>query len=212
MAEAPQHTSGGDHDASPPREEREIKVRVEDAPGLRELLQAEGAELEEALSLEDDRLFDDENGSLAASDQVLRLRRKGAEHGTGRAILTYKGAATVEDGARVREEIETLVGEPEELVAILQRLGFAKTFRYQKRRELLRLGGALLALDETPLGHFLEIEGSAAAISDVAERLGLRREDFLSDSYPSLWRREHGEPTKDMVFDESDQSPEERLP
>ncbi len=73
--------------------------------------------------------------------------------------LTFKGPARFEQGIKTREERETSVGSAEEAEAILLRLGFVRRFRYEKRREEWRLFGCAVALDETPIGNFVEIEG-----------------------------------------------------
>ena len=191
-------------------EEREIKIRIPDAAACAAAVLGAGGRALEPRRLEDDRLFDDAEGGLAAADRVLRLRRKvpleaGDEAGAG-GLLTWKGPARVEDGLRVREEIETRVDDADALVLVLERLGYRSRFRYQKRRSLFDWRGALVAVDETPLGDFLEIEGEAAAIRELAERLGHSESDFLTGSYPALWREERGPEAGDMLL-EPDRAP-----
>jgi len=112
---------------------------------------------------------------------VLRVRDD-----DGQAYLTFKGA--VEPGPlKVREEIETSATSPERLLAILAALGYSPVFRYEKYREELTVPGALIAIDDTPIGTFLEIEGSAEAIHDWAARLGFSPADYITASYRSLW-------------------------
>ena len=84
----------------------------------------------------------------------MRLRRA-----AGRAILTYKGPARFAGGVKMREERETAVSDPDEMEAILAALGFERRFRYEKRREEWTLEGCAVALDETPIGNFVEVEG-----------------------------------------------------
>jgi adenylate cyclase class 2 len=73
-------------------------------------------------------------------------------------------------------------------------MGYAKAFRYQKYRTILRVdlpdGRSLAAMfDETPLGNFLELEGGKEEIFSVAETLGFAPVDFITKSYIAL----HGE-------------------
>ena len=75
-------------------------------------------------------------------------------------------------------------------------------FRYEKFREELAVPGALIAIDDTPIGTFLEIEGSAEAIHDWAARLGFSPADYITASYRGLWvaaAGDRGGPA-DMMF------------
>src|SRR5438874_1073148 len=83
---------------------------------------------------------------------ALRVRQDG-----GRSILTFKGP--VQPAAvKVREEVETTVGDGTTLMRILEELGFHAWFRYQKYREEFALDDCIIAIDETPVGVFVEIE------------------------------------------------------
>lgn len=188
--------------------EREVKIAVESAAACVDAVLAAGARALDPPRLEDDTLFDDESGSLAETDRVVRLRRKfpleagGAAGGEASlAVLTYKGPASVEDGLRVREECETEVSDAEALVTILERLGLRPRFRYQKRRSLFDWEGALVAVDDTPLGAFLEIEGEASGIARLAQQLGHSPSDYLTASYPALWRQARGPDAGDMLLE-----------
>jgi len=186
------------------QDEREVKIRLPDADACAAALEAAGARPLEPRRLEDDRLFDDGQGALARSDRVIRLRSKVPLDGSGAGegcVLTYKGPARVEDGHRIREEVETAVADAEALVLVLERLGYRSSFRYQKMRRLYDWEGALIAVDQTPLGDFLEIEGSAAAIEDLAARLGHEPSEFLTASYPALWREARGADGGDMLIE-----------
>ena len=48
-----------------------------------------------------------------------------------------------------------------------------------------------LALDETPIGFFAEVEGPEESIRTVVELMGWDPASFLQESYPKLYR-EHG--------------------
>jgi adenylate cyclase, class 2 len=50
-----------------------------------------------------------------------------------------------------------------------------------------RNGAAVVTLDETPIGDFLELEGPGEWIDDTAKRLGFSRQDYVLDSYARLY-------------------------
>jgi adenylate cyclase, class 2 len=181
------------------REEIEVKIPVADLAGVRERLKSAGARPLAAEHDESNVLFDDAERKLSRSGRTVRLRRA-----HGRAILTYKGAARFEKGAKVREERETEVSDPEEIVAILAGLGLSPRFRYDKRREEWSCEGAVVALDTTPIGSFVEVEGDPPTIRRVVSRLGLDASESVPYSYAELYaRRRKDEPSlpPDMVFE-----------
>ena len=70
----------------------------------------------------------------------------------------------------------------------------------------LRDGDLVVRFDETPIGVFVEIEGSERGITMMAEALGRSPDDYLLDSYRALYLKhcqEHDLPQSDMVFDET---------
>ncbi len=185
-------------DPTGPREEIEVKIPVAELAGVRQRLQSAGARLLAPEHDESNVLFDDSERKLSGSGRTVRLRRA-----DGRAILTYKGAARFEAGAKIREERETEVSDPEETVAILAGLGLSPRFRYDKRREDWTCEGATVALDTTPIGRFVEIEGDPPTIRRVVALLGLDASESVPYSYAELYaRRRKDEPSlpPDMVF------------
>jgi predicted adenylyl cyclase CyaB len=181
--------------------EREVKIAVADSAAAARALEAAGAEALGGQLLEDDVLFDDVSRSLAARDHVLRLRVQSDHEGrVVRCALTFKGPAHVDGGARVREEIEIDVGDPHRARLLLDRLGLRPVFRYQKRRRAYRLGGAVVALDDTPVGCYLEIEADAPTLDAVAARLGHSPTAYVTASYPQLWLERHGDRAGDMLL------------
>jgi adenylate cyclase, class 2 len=186
-------------ETSATRYEIEIKLPVQDLAAVREKLRADGARQLTEPHSESNDLYDQVDGSVAKSGRVLRLRR--TEHG---ATLTYKGPARFEDGAKTREERETAVSDPNEMESILAALGFHRRFRYEKRREEWSLDDCVIALDETPIGTFAEVEGDPAAIRRVLQQLGLDPAESLPYSYTELYaRRRRDDPTlpADMLLD-----------
>jgi adenylate cyclase, class 2 len=175
--------------------ETEVKLRIASVNAARERLKRAGAELVRERHFEDNALFDDKAGSLAASGTVLRLRR--TSHG---GVLTFKGPREIENGLKSREERETSVDDPDEVRAILRKLGYRPLFRYQKYRETWTLRGQEIEVDETPIGAFLEIEGDPQGIHAVAADLGFSPADFVTESYVGLFLAGGGQ--GDMVFPE----------
>jgi len=185
------------------REEIEIKLPEAELSRVRDRIAAAGGRLRAARHDESNDLYDDPERKLSGSGRTVRLRRA-----AGRAVLTYKGASRFENGARVREEREVEVSDAAEADAILAGLGLRKTFRYEKRREEWETEGCVVALDETPIGDFVEIEGDPAAIRRTVSALALDASEAVPYSYVELYlRRRKEDPSlpADMVF-----VPEER--
>jgi adenylate cyclase class 2 len=185
------------NDAAAPRE-IEIKLPAPDLEAIRARLRAAGGALERERHWESNDLYDDEAGRLRGSDCALRLRRT-----EGESRLTFKGPAKFTEGARSREERETRVEDPGEVAAILERLGFRLRFRYEKRREQWRFADCEVALDETPIGDFVEIEGDPPAIRKAVAALELDFAAAIPYSYTHLYtmkRKENPSLPADMVF------------
>lgn len=179
-------------------DEIEVKLPCKDLGRLRETLRALGATLEAALHDESNDLYDDPNGRLASAGSVLRVRRA-----RGRTILTFKGPARFSGGLKTREERETVVENASELEAILGGLGLTRRFRYEKRREEWRLERCAVALDETPIGRFVEVEGEPTTIRRAVVALGLDFAEAIPYSYARLYqdrRRDNPSLPEDMVF------------
>jgi hypothetical protein len=61
-------------------------------------------------------------------------------------------------------------------------------FRYQKYREEFSTPGVVVAIDETPVGTYVELEGDEDAILTMTTALGRSPADFIIDSYYRLFR------------------------
>jgi adenylate cyclase, class 2 len=183
------------------RDEIEIKVPCDDLAAARRKAREVGATPLSALHFESNDLYDDTAGSLAASGRALRLRRAGDT-----AFLTFKGPARFTEGVKVREERETRVSDPAETEAILAGLGLLRRFRYEKKREEWLLHGCAVALDETPIGNFVEVEGDPPAIRRAVASLGLDFASAVPYTYARLYiERRKKDPSlpADMVFTET---------
>ena len=179
--------------------EREIKLRFPSVAEAREAIVRAGATPVRGRRLQEDCLLDTADERLRAARSVLRVRMD-----QGRSLLTYKGPVQPSPW-KLREERETVVSDGETMLYILERLGFTVWFRYQKYREEFGSEDAIIALDETPIGTFVEVEGSEKAITDVAIALGRTERDYIVDSYRGLYVQRceaTGCALGDMVFEE----------
>ena len=181
--------------------EREIKLRVKNAQEAREAVLAIGATPVRGRRFQDDALFDNEREELRQRRCALRLRREDT-----RCYLTFKGP--VQPGPmKLREELETAVADADVLQRVLEHLDLRVWFRYQKFREEYALDGVVIAIDETPIGTFVELEGTEAGIGAAAAALGRTTADYILDSYCGLFMRNRealGFRGSHMVFDEPD--------
>lgn len=184
--------------------EIEVKLRCDGVAALEQagiLL-----ELKEPRHFEENVLFDTADNQMMSQLAVLRVRSA-----SGKGTLTFKAPPLPDDAAsqfKKRIEIESSIGDPQNLIAILTRLGYLKWFTYQKYRTIyqasLPSGAALLVMnDETPIGNFVELEGEESAISEAVKMLGKTPDEYVLLSYIAL-QAEHcqreGRPLEDMVF------------
>lgn len=179
--------------------EREIKLRYPSPDVARAAVVGAGATPLRARRLQEDCLLDNDAQWLRAQRSVLRVRME-----AGKSRLTYKGPVQP-SAMKLREELETVVGDGEVVLRLLEALGFVPWFRYQKYREEFAHEDVIVAVDETPIGTFVELEGSEAGIRTFADRLGRPPADYVLDSYRGLfvaWREATGAATDHMVFDE----------
>jgi adenylate cyclase class 2 len=180
--------------------EREIKLRFASPAEARDAIIKTGATPIRGRRFQEDCLLDDTGEHLRQRRCVLRIRIE-----QGKSLLTFKGPMQ-QSTMKLREEIETVVGDGDTLLHLLRELGFDVWFRYQKYREEFAYGDVIIALDETPIGTFVEIEGGEEGIIEMSRALGHGPGDFIADSYRTLfchYRDEHQLAATDMVFDEA---------
>ena len=178
--------------------EREIKLRFDSAAQARDRILSIGATPLRGRRLQEDCLLDTEQDSLYRRRCVLRVRNEG-----GKSLLTFKGPVQP-SAMKVREEHETVVADGDALLTILQELGLHVWFRYEKYREEFAAEDVVIAIDETPVGTFVEIEGGEEHIHRTAAALGKTPDDYITDSYRMLFLaycREQGLTVTDMLFD-----------
>lgn len=178
--------------------EREVKLRFESPERARAAVIAAGATPLHGRRMQEDCLLDTTDERLRRARSALRVR---VESGKGR--LTFKGPVQPSI-VKVREELETIVADGPLVIRILEALGFQVWFRYQKFREEFAYDDVIVAIDETPVGTFIEIEGGERGIAEMAQSLGCGPSDYVLDSYHRLYAQHCdrlGVPASDMLFD-----------
>jgi adenylate cyclase class 2 len=181
------------------KHETEIKLAVRDARSARRRLLEAGFEVSARRVFESNLVFDTADLALRTSSRLLRLRQ------AGRVVtLTYKGVPKP-GKHKSREELEVQATDLKAAAAIVERLGYRQVFRYDKYRtefqQPRRAGVAML--DETPVGVFLELEGTAAWIDRTARVLGFDEDAYITASYGRLyqeWCAAHEQTPTNMIF------------
>jgi len=202
--------------------ETEIKLRVKNLRALRSVLKKLRAQMIAGPMHEHNTIFDTPEFDLAKQEHLLRIRTETARssrgrHGEGakRALVTFKrpllAAGTIgKERHKVREEIELEASDHRALAKIFEGLGMRGWFQYEKLRTTFRLPHSqawakrlLIELDDTPIGLFLELEGTASAIDRAAKALGFLKSDYILANYMVLYReycQRRGEQPTDMLF------------
>jgi adenylate cyclase class 2 len=180
--------------------EIEIKLRLPPKLGkIRRVLHAAGFHIEKPRVHESNVLFDNVKRTLRKHGKLIRVRRVGPQR-----LLTYKGPSEP-SRYKKRLEIEIDLHDGAGIEEILTHLGYRPLFRYEKfRTEYVkpRIAGKVL-LDETPIGNYLEIEGSPRWIDRTARALGFKPGDYITRSYGYLYLaycRERRIAPRDMLF------------
>lgn len=180
--------------------EQEAKFWVPDLEAFRAHLEAQGARPLAPRVHEYNLRFDTPAEHLTREGRVLRLRRD------RRTTLTYKGPGHAQEGLLIRQELEMEVPDFDLARHFLEALGYRVVFVYEKFRTLYRFDDVLIALDETPMGSFVEIEGpSPEAVLEAARTLGLNPSMAIPHSYASLFREVQerlGLPVRHLTFEE----------
>lgn len=179
--------------------EREAKIKVSDLEAIQNRLRENGG-IDKGEVLERNWVLDRHDGSLQTEDVLLRIRNNGGKGG----VLTVKCRLDEEGEFKCRQELETEVDSTEELLRQLKMIGFGIKWIYEKRRATWHFGNCVIALDILPeLGSFVEIEGEADCIRNVAQTLGLDPNDHLNENYLALWENhlcKCGDEKRHMVF------------
>jgi len=209
------------------REEIEIKLRVPDVAALRSRLKRLRAREISQRTHELNTLYDTPKNDLRRRGQLIRIRierlassfRRRPQTDNDAAVLTFKGPSHLLSNApgtrrnseirshfKIKDEAEVSISGPDQMARILRALGLHPSFRYEKFRTTYALPGVRglkIELDETPVGNYLELEGSIAGIDRGARLLGYNRKEYLKETYGSLYLaecRRRGRKPGDMLF------------
>lgn len=184
--------------------ETEVKIRIADPIAAKQRLEASKFAVSIPRRFEANTLYDTADLKLKKAQMLLRLRQVGND-----AIITWKGPS-VAGPHKIRPELETNVGSLETLDRILRAVGYDPVFRYEKYRTEYKQpppsdseGG--VTLDETPIGDFLELEGTSEWIDRTAASLGFDRGSYVLASYGRLYLDHcaaNGTEPRNMVFAE----------
>jgi adenylate cyclase class 2 len=181
--------------------ETEIKFRVDDLAGLAQRLEAAGFRLETPRAFESNVLYDTPSRQMRARTEILRIRSY-----AGRCTVTHKRLPDIgpgEDRHKHRIETETEVADGDALATVFLSLGLAAAFRYEKWRAEWSDGQGHCVVDETPIGNYAELEGSAEWIDRAAALLGIAPAQYITLSYGrlfELWREQHHSAAEDLTF------------
>jgi len=165
--------------------ETEIKFRVDDLAGLAQRLEAAGFRLETPRAFESNVLYDTPSRQMRARTEILRIRSY-----AGRCTVTHKRLPDIgpgEDRHKHRIETETEVADGDALATVFLSLGLAAAFRYEKWRAEWSDGQGHCVVDETPIGNYAELEGSAEWIDRAAALLGIAPAQYITLSYGRLF-------------------------
>lgn len=181
--------------------ETEIKFKVSDLPGLAERLKAAGFTLHTPRAFESNVLYDTPERAMRARTEILRIRNY-----DGRWTVTHKRLPDNRPGVdthKHRIETESDVADGRAFEEIFMALGLVAAFRYEKWRTEWHDGEGHCVVDETPIGNYAELEGTAEWIDRAAVRLGLSHKDYITLSYGRLfeqWCAEHRSKATDLTF------------
>jgi adenylate cyclase class 2 len=180
--------------------ENEIKLEVANIGVARRLLRAAGFRVSRPRVFESNIVLDTPNQAILRSGSLLRLRRVGKL-----GLLTFKGPPDNYGPHKSRLEVESEIAQPDAVRFLLGNLGYHPVFLYEKyRTEFARPHESGMAtLDETPMGVYMELEGSPRWVDRSARRLGFSPTDYITSSYGRLWAEycaARGEARGDMLF------------
>jgi adenylate cyclase, class 2 len=162
--------------------ETEVKITIDDPEDFCRRLNPLEPRILSARHFEDNHLLDFPGGLLKSGQRLVRIRQA-----AGLSFLTFKGPPRAEGIFKTREELETRLEDGAVTLRIFEQLGMSVWFRYQKYRRELAVGSIHVAVDETPVGNFVEFEGSEAGILELARRLNIAESRFLRLSYYALY-------------------------
>jgi adenylate cyclase class 2 len=140
--------------------EIEVKARLRDKETFLELAAKKGIVFGEPFTQEDDT-YESEIPKDTSKWNIFRIRKQG-----NKTILTMKYAAS--SRSRDNHERETTIGSAEEVIGMLDRVGYTFGVRVRKTRQTAKYNDLELCMDEVEeLGSFVEVEKLVGETADV---------------------------------------------
>jgi adenylate cyclase class 2 len=181
--------------------ETEVKLAVPDPATILSRLAAGGFTVATPRVFEANTLYDTPVAALRSRGALLRIRQAGDVF-----TVTYKGPKLDSQRYKVQPETEFQVSDRRAADQLFVELGYRPSFRYERFRTVHLLPDdprGTAALDETPVGMFLELEGPAEWIDSAAQRLGYTPAEYITSTYVDIYVEHcnrHGVPPADLVF------------
>ena len=181
--------------------ETEVKLALAcDSASAHTLLNENGFRISVPRVFEANSVYDTPTDTLRSKGQLLRLRLAGDT-----VTITWKGPALPTTVHKSRPEVEIKADDFERAHQLLVSLGYQIRFRYDKfRTEFVSADAEGTAtLDETPIGTYMELEGSPDWIDRMAQRLGFTPAQYVLLSYGTLYqhyRAQHPDAPEFMTF------------
>lgn len=167
--------------------EIEVKASVEDPKQIERSLIELGA-TPIGIESQADTYYNAPYRDFGKTDEALRIRVH-----EGKSILTYKGPK-IDMVSKTRQELQTDIGDADNMGNILSSLGFFPVATVSKKRKNFRIGDFYISLDEVRnLGSFVEVEVSLKDTRNYQEKvesifkfiakLGIQQDSTIRKSY-----------------------------
>lgn len=167
------------------QDEIEVKFINVDVEDIRSRLRALGATLEKPMRLMRRVTFDNDF-MQDGKDGFLRVRDEG-----DKVTMTYKQFDS--ESLSGTKEIETIVGDFDATVGILNSAGVIGSSNQESRRESWELDGVEVVIDEWPwIEPYIEVEGpDEESVTKLAELLGFEMEDGLYGGVDVVYKKQY---------------------
>jgi predicted adenylyl cyclase CyaB len=154
--------------------EIEVKILEIDSDSIRRILKKNNAKFVKKVFQQNFRY---NNAYTKKSKITVRVRKEGRN-----AILTIKANRRVINSHKVMDEYETQV-DYKNILLILKTLGFKEFALTEIKREYWKFKNCSVEFCQVPgIPEYMEIEGTAKDLDNVAKILGYSRKDYVADS------------------------------
>lgn len=165
-------------------QEIEVKFNVRNFKAIKQRLSQFGAKITQPRNFEINYRYDTPDGKLTTESKILRIRQDSNNW------ITFKSPGEINNGIRIRQEIEFKISDINRAHLFLQALGYQIYQSYEKFRTVYNLNNSYVMLDELPFGTFVEIEGTdLMSIQTCAEKLGLQWELNIEAGYLAIYKQ-----------------------